>query len=91
VRAYEPLDRQVKVAWSEIHTPHPERYPIANLNEAGHDQSEIAQVMNRHLSTISCDLRRNRGQRDYRPKQAHELLQIRMRAGENDPRVAAET
>ena len=84
VRASGSLDRQIKVAQNE-------RYQIAILNKAGHDQSEIAQVMNRHPSTISRELRWNRGQRRYRPKQAHEFSQVRMRACENGPRVTAET
>ncbi|WP_294258126.1 IS30 family transposase [Propionivibrio sp.] len=73
------------------HRTQDERYQIAILNKAGHDQSEIARVMNRHPSTISRELRRNRGQRGYRPKQAHEFSQARMRACENGPRVAVET
>ena len=55
------------------HLTRDERYQIAILVKAGHDQSKIAEVMNRHRSTISRELRRNRGQRGYRPKQAHEL------------------
>lgn len=39
--------------------------------KAGHTQSEIAIVLERSKSTISRELRRNRGQRGYRPKQAH--------------------
>ena len=73
------------------HLTQPERYQISILNKAGHSQSEIAQVMNRNPSTISRELRRNRGQRGYRPKQAHEISQTRRRACENGPRVAAET
>lgn len=65
------------------HLTQAERYQIAILNKAGHDQSEIARVMNRHSSTISRELRRNRGQRGYRPKQAHEFSQARMQACEN--------
>ncbi len=45
------------------HLTRDERYQIAILAKAGHDQSEIADVMNRHRSTISRELRRNRGQR----------------------------
>ena len=73
------------------HLTQPERYQIAILNKAGHDQSEIARVMNRHPSTIRRELRRNRGQRGYRPKQAHEFSQARMRACENGPRISDET
>ena len=73
------------------HLTQDERYQIAILAKAGHDQSEIAEVMSRHKSTISRELRRNRGQRGYRPKQAQEFSQARMRACENGPRIAAET
>ena len=45
------------------HLTRDERYQIAILVKAGHDQSEIADVMNRHRSTISRELRRNRGER----------------------------
>ena len=47
--------------------------------------------MDRHKSTISREMTRNRGARGYRPKQAHALSQARIRAAENSPRVAAET
>ena len=73
------------------HLTQDERYQIAILAKAGHDQSQIAEVMNRHRSTISRELRRNRGQRGYRPKQAHEFSQARMRACENGPRIADAT
>jgi len=57
------------------HLTRDERYQIAILTKAGHGQSEIAELMKRHRSTISRELRRNRGQRGYRPKQAHEFSQ----------------
>jgi len=68
-----------------------ERYQIAILNQAGHDRSDIARVMNRHKSTIGREMRRNRGERGYRPKQAQAFSQGRLRACENGPRIAAET
>lgn len=68
------------------HLTQNERYQIAILSRAGHDQSQIAKVMRRDPSTISRELRRNRGQRGYRPKQAHEFSQARLRACENSPR-----
>ena len=73
------------------HLTQEERYQIAILAKASHGQSAIAQLMNRHKSTISRELRRNRGLRGYRPKQAHEFSQARMRACENGPRVAPKT
>ena len=41
--------------------------------KAGHDQSEIAKLLDRHKSTISRELSRNTGSRGYRPKQACEM------------------
>jgi IS30 family transposase len=38
-----------------------------------HNQTDIASVVGVHKSTVSRELRRNRGQRGYRPKQAHQL------------------
>jgi IS30 family transposase len=61
------------------HLTQDERYQIAILNKAGHNQSDIARVMNRPKSTISREMKRNRGERGYRPKQAREFSQARMR------------
>jgi IS30 family transposase len=69
------------------HLTQDERYQIAILLKAGHDQSDIARLMNRHKSTISRELARNRGQRGYRPRQAHQLAVARMRATANARRV----
>jgi len=73
------------------HLTQDERYQIAILLKAGHDQSDIARVMNRHKSSISRELCRNRGRRGYRPKQAQAFSQASMLACENGPRVAAAT
>ena len=48
-----------------------ERYQIYALRQAGHSQQEIAALLSRAKSTISRELRRNRGLRGYRPRQAH--------------------
>jgi len=50
-----------------------QRYQIYVLLKAGHNQSEIAHFIRVHKSTISREMKRNRGQRGYRPKQAHEF------------------
>lgn len=73
------------------HLTQDERYQIAILSKAGHDRSDIARVMNRHKSSIGREMKRNRGERGYRPKQAHEFSLARRRASENGPRVAPET
>ena len=48
-----------------------QRYQIYALLKREHNQTEIAQTIGVHKSTISRELKRNRGQRGYRPKQAH--------------------
>lgn len=50
-----------------------ERYQIYALLKAEHSQSFIAQILNRSRSTISREIRRNKGGRGYRPKQANGL------------------
>ena len=52
------------------HLSQVERYQIYALMKAGHDQTQIAKVLDRHKSTISRELSRNRGLKGYRPKQA---------------------
>jgi transposase, IS30 family len=73
------------------HLTQDERYQIAILAKANHDQSAIADLLNRHKSTISRELRRNRGLRGYRPKQAHSLAHNRMTNCANAPRIAQTT
>jgi IS30 family transposase len=50
-----------------------QRYQISALLKMDHTQIEIAKVIGVHKSTVSRELRRNRGLRGYRPKQAHRL------------------
>ncbi|MEX2525328.1 MAG: IS30 family transposase [Gammaproteobacteria bacterium] len=50
-----------------------QRYQIYALMKAGHNQTEIAATLEVHKSTISRELRRNRGLKGYRPQQAHRL------------------
>lgn len=50
-----------------------QRYHISALLAAGNFQNKIADLLGVHKSTISRELRRNRGKRGYRGKQAHEL------------------
>lgn len=54
-----------------------QRYQIYALKKTGHSQSEIAEVIGVHKSSVSRELKRNRGQRGYRPQQAHELAAAR--------------
>lgn len=65
-----------------------ERYQIYALMKAGHNQTEIAMVLQRHKSTIGREIRRNRGLRGYRPKQAQRLSSERRQA-KAKPRISA--
>jgi len=56
-----------------------QRYQIKVLLDIGHNQTEVAQQLQVNKSTISREVRRNRGQRGYRPKQAHEMALKRRR------------
>lgn len=67
-----------------------QRYQIYALMKAGHNQSEIAAILGCHKSTISREVRRNRGQRGYRPKQAQAVAVERHRAAYR-PRISVET
>jgi IS30 family transposase len=54
-----------------------QRYQIYALLKMEHTQTQIANCLNVHKSTISRELRRNRGRRGYRPKQANRKAQER--------------
>jgi len=49
-----------------------QRYHIYTFMKAGLCQTEIAETIGVHKSTISRELKRNPGRRGYRPKQAHQ-------------------
>lgn len=63
-----------------------QRYQIYALMKAGHNQTETATLIGVHKSTISRELRRNRGGRGYRPKQAQQLMLTR-RSHSHPPRI----
>ena len=54
-----------------------QRYQISALLKMGHNRTEIAAVVGTHKSTVCRELRRNHGQRGYRPKQAHQMASSR--------------
>ena len=56
-----------------------QRYQIYALLKIEHSQTKIAAILGVHKSTISRELRRNCGQRGYRPKQAQRLSLKRQR------------
>lgn len=56
-----------------------ERYQIYALKKAGLNQQAIARQLRRSAATISREIRRNGGQRGYRPKQAQAFCEYRKR------------
>lgn len=66
-----------------------QRYQIYALRKAGQTQAAIAAEIGVHPSTVGRELKRNTGQRGYRPKQAQELAQARQQQRAGQPRLAA--
>ncbi|HEX9332188.1 MAG TPA: IS30 family transposase [Anaerolineales bacterium] len=64
-----------------------QRYQIYALKKTKHSLSEIAAVLGVHKSSVSRELRRNRGKRGYRPQQAQELALGR--SSKSVPRLTA--
>lgn len=65
---------------------HEQRYQIYILMKAGHTQTEVAGLLEVDKSTISRELRRNRGLKGYRSDQAHRFcLQIYWRGCKQNP------
>lgn len=64
-----------------------ERYQISSLLKAKLNHSQIAQVLGRHKTTINREIRRNTGQRGYRPKQAQK--NYRCRKANNSQKINA--
>lgn len=69
---------------------HEQRYHIYALNKTGYTQVAIAKEVGVHKSTISRELKRNRGQRGYRPDQAQRLACAR-RDNKAKPLISSET
>ena len=65
-----------------------QRYQIYALRKTKHTLKEIAEVIGVHKSSVSRELKRNRGRRGYRPQQAHELAAERRQ--KVVPRITAE-
>ena len=68
-----------------------QRYQIHAFLKAAFSQSYIARELGLDKSTISRELKRNRGQRGYRPKQAQQFADARRKAKANATRITAET
>jgi len=60
------------------HLTEEERYHIDEMLRQGYLQSEIALTLGRSPSTLSRELKRNKGKRGWRPHQAHELASKRL-------------
>jgi IS30 family transposase len=73
MRIYTQLTQEQRY---QIYTLYTLRYALL---KAGHNQTQIAHIIKVHKSTISRELRRNRGLRGYRPKQAHRFALNRRR------------
>jgi len=67
-----------------------QRYQIHALLQTGQLQTQIATVLGVHKATISREIRRNRGHRGYRPRQAHRLAHARQ-ASKRRPRLSQAT
>jgi IS30 family transposase len=57
--------------------------------KSGKTQTEIAEAIDVHKSTISRELQRNKGKRGYRPKQAHRKAMNRRK--QNQKRIQPQT
>jgi IS30 family transposase len=68
-----------------------ERYQIYAFKKAGFNQSQIATEIGLSKSSISRELKRNRGGRGYRPKQAHSLAQARRQSKNNATKIKPKT
>ena len=66
-----------------------QRYQIYALQKTGHSGLESATVIGVHKSSVSRELKRNRGQRGYRPQQAQSLALERRQKG--IPRITVES
>jgi IS30 family transposase len=66
-----------------------ERYQIYILKKAEYSLAQIAELLERDKSTISRELRRNRGLKGYRPRQAHHLA-LRRRYDKAQSRIGSQ-
>lgn len=69
------------------HLSREERYQIYSLMKANHTLSQIAQLLGRHCSTISREVKRGSGQRGYRAEQACVKAQERSLGSRNAKRI----
>ena len=67
-----------------------QRYQIYAFRETDKTLTEIAGIIGVHTSTLSRELKRNKGRRGYRPKEDHRCALERRKAGAKK-RVSNET
>lgn len=60
-----------------------QRYQIYTFLKMGYLQTEIAETLGVHKSSISREIHRNTGRRGYRPKQAHHFAVARRNKGKH--------
>lgn len=73
------------------HLTEDERYQIKEWLDEGCSQAEAARRLSRHASTLSRELKRNRGERGYRPRQAQLKAQERKNNNHGLRRIDDET
>lgn len=72
------------------HLTEDERYQIKEYLDEGLAHAEIARRISRDPGTISRELKRNRGERGYRPRQAQLKARERQQNSHQGPRIAPE-
>jgi IS30 family transposase len=72
------------------HLTQEERYHIYESRAIGKSLRQIARELQRDHSAISREIKRNKGERGYRPIQAHKLACERAQRRANGPRIDPE-
>lgn len=72
------------------HLAKEERYHIKAQYDVGKSTAEIAKKVGCNKSTISRELRRNKGKRGYRPKQAHRMARGRWKGARKAVKMTPE-
>ena len=62
---------------SYTHLTQEERYQIYAYKMAGYSNTDIAEILGRHVSAIRREIHRNTGLKGYRPQQAHRFARER--------------
>jgi IS30 family transposase len=73
------------------HLTEDERYQIKEYLDEGMKQVEIALRLSRNPSSVSREIRRNRGERGYRPRQAEQKARERQRNSHQGSQIAPDT